>query len=62
VSVALKSDDLIALYNIDPAMPLDIHSNEVPSREGYKVTEISFALPKIGGMSDFLVTPAVFPS
>lgn len=58
VGTAEKRDDLIALYNYDPAVPLDIHRSEVPSREGYRVAEISFALPKAGRMSGFLVTPS----
>ena len=51
-------NELIALYNYDRKAPLDIRSAEKASGDGYKLFEISFALPKAGRMIGFLVVPA----
>jgi len=57
LSDAQKREDLIALYNYDRSTPLDVHSKEVASRNGYRLSEVSFALPKTGRMTGFLVEP-----
>ncbi|MBV9507119.1 MAG: prolyl oligopeptidase family serine peptidase [Acidobacteriia bacterium] len=59
LAAAEKHDELIALYDYDGTLPLDVHTKEISSREGYRIAEVSFALPKTGTMSGFLVTPLV---
>ena len=54
---AQTRNELIALYNYDRKAPLDIRSTETASRDGYKLFETSFALPKAGRMIGFLVAP-----
>ncbi len=49
-------DELRLLYRYDSAVPFDLQEKEVPSRGGYKVYSISYAIPP-GRMAGFLVTP-----
>jgi dienelactone hydrolase len=50
-------DELMGLYRYDRAAPLDVQEKEVSTRGGYKLYSISYALPKVGRMSGFLVVP-----
>jgi cephalosporin-C deacetylase-like acetyl esterase len=57
LSEAETRDDLIALYKYDRGISLDLRMTETASRDGYKLFDISFALPKAGRTSGFLVAP-----
>jgi len=50
-------DELTALYRYDRAAPLDVKETEMSSRAGFKLYSISYALPKVGRISGFLVSP-----
>src|SRR5271154_2811391 len=50
-------DGLAGLYRYDRAAPLDVQEKEIGTRGGYKLYSISYALPKVGRMSGFLVAP-----
>ena len=50
-------DELTALYRYDRTAPLDIQLKDLAAREGYKLSSISYALPKGGRMPGFLVSP-----
>lgn len=56
-SVAQSRDALLALYKYDRSALLDVRTTETATRNGYKLFEISFALPKAGRMGGFLVVP-----
>jgi len=50
-------DELTALYRYDRAAALDVKETEMSSRAGFKLYSISYALPKVGRISGFLVSP-----
>ena len=50
-------DELTALHRYDRAAPLDVKETEMSSRAGFKLYSISYALPKVGRISGFLVSP-----
>jgi hypothetical protein len=50
-------DELTALYRYDRSAPLDIRQTEMGSHAGYKLSSISYALPKVGRISGYLVSP-----
>lgn len=49
-------EELRPLYDYDKTAPLDVQEKEMPSRTGYKVSSISYAIPG-GRMAGFLVAP-----
>ena len=50
-------EELVALYRYDHAAPLEIHEKEMARRNGYRLSSITYTLPKIGHMSGYLVAP-----
>src|SRR5258706_13769181 len=61
VTTALASDqfdELASLYRYDASKPLDIQLSERADRTSYKLYDLSYALPKTGRVSGFLLTPA----
>ncbi len=54
---AQSFEELAALYRYDRASPLKLVQKEMPARGAYRLYSISYALPKVGTMSGYLVTP-----
>src|SRR5216683_6734288 len=56
-----QSEDFIRLrrmFDYDPKMPLDVREVGVENRDGIKVHDISYASPKGGRVTAYLVVPS----
>jgi dienelactone hydrolase len=50
-------DELLKLFNYDPAAPLELKESKVEERAGSKVHDLSYASPKGGRVPAYLVVP-----
>lgn len=52
-----RYQDGLPLFDYDPAAPLELQREPVPSPEGILIEDISYASPKGGEVPAFLITP-----
>jgi len=57
VARAQTYDQLVDLYRYDHAAPLNVHMDAMPTRGGFRLYSVRYAMPKTGHVSGFLVVP-----